>query len=147
MQITLYNNQSAPNVVHKSKTAIRTINGVLKENTNRENVVMTISHFDGWSNINYAYIPEFNRYYYVSVDVLSGQRLKLTMHSDALSSFWGSYKSSQCIARRSTSSVNPDIADNCLRFKTQPIYIRRKTTSKFTPTSSSGSYILTVGGK
>lgn len=147
MQIVLYNNQSAQNVVHKSKTTIKTCNGTCKENVNRETAVFTISHFEGWQNINYAYVPEFGRYYYVSVDLLNGMRLKLTMKSDALSTFWGNYKVSQCIARRSTSNVNPDIADECLKFKSQPIYIRRKTSSKFTPTSNSGSYILTVGGK
>ena len=147
MQIILYNNHSAPNVVHKSKTQIKTCNGTCKENVNRENVVLTISHFEGWNAINYAYIPEFSRFYFVSVDLMSGQRLRLTMRSDALSTFWGSYKASQCIAKRSTSNFNPDIPDECMRFKSQPIYIRRKTSSKFTPTSNSGSYVLTVGGK
>lgn len=147
MQIILYNNHSAQNVVHKSKTQIKVCNGVCKENVNRESAVFTISHFDGWQNINYAYVPEFARYYYVSVDLLNGMRLKLTMKSDALSTFWGNYKTSQCIAKRSTSNFNPDIADECLKFKSQPIYIRRKTSSHFTPTSNSGSYILTVGGK
>lgn len=147
MQIILYNNHSAQNVVHKSKTQIKVCNGVCKENVNRESAVFTISYFADWQNINYAYVPEFARYYYVSVDLLNGMRLKLTMKSDALSSFWGNYKTSQCIAKRSTSNFNPDISDECLKFKSQPIYIRRKTSSKFTPTSNSGSYILTVGGK
>ena len=147
MQIILYNNHSAQNVVHKIKTQIKICNGICKENVNRESAVFTISHFSGWENINYAYIPEFGRYYYVSVDLLNGMRLKLTMKSDALSTFWDSYKASQCIAKRSTSNFNPDIADECLKFKSQPIYIRRKTSSKFTPTSNSGSYVLTVGGK
>lgn len=148
MQIVLYNCSSAPNVVHKHKSVVTTLNGTLKENTNRENVVMTIGHFEGWSGVNYAYIPEFKRYYFVSIDVLNGLRLKLSMKSDALSSFWSDYANSQCVAKRSTSSFNTQIPDNVLAFKNQPKIIRRKTSSKFTPSSSMGGcYILTIGGK
>lgn len=147
MQIILYNNASAPNVVHKRKTLLRTLNGTLKEDVNRESVVVTIPYASDYASINYAYIPDFKRYYFVSVDNLKGVRLKLTMKSDALSSFWNNYAGSQCIAKRSSSAPNKDIADNLVHFKSQPIYIRRKTQSKFTPSSSGGCYILTIGGK
>lgn len=147
MQISLYNNASAPNVVHKRKTLLRTLNGSLKEDVNRESVVVTIPYASDYASINYAYIPDFKRYYFVSVDNLKGLRLKLTMKSDALSSFWNNYAGSQCIAKRSSSAPNKDIADNLVHFKSQPIYIRRKTQSKFTPSSSGGCYILTIGGK
>ena len=147
MQISLYNNASAPNVVHKRKTLLRTLNGTIKEDVNRESVVVTIPYASDYASINYAYIPDFKRYYFVSVDNLKGLRLKLTMKSDALSSFWGNYAGSQCIAKRSSSAPNEDIADNLVHFKSQPIYIRRKTQSKFTPSSNGGCYILTIGGK
>ena len=147
MQISLYNNASAPNVVHKRKTLLSTLNGTIKEDVNRESVVVTIPYASDYASINYAYIPDFKRYYFVSVDNLKGLRLKLTMKSDALSSFWNNYAGSQCIAKRSTSQPNNDIADNLVHFKSQPIYIRRKTQSKFTPSSSGGCYILTIGGK
>ena len=147
MQISLYNNASAPNVVHKRKTLLRTLNGTIKEDVNRESVVVTIPYASDYASINYAYIPDFKRYYFVSVDNLKGLRLKLTMKSDALSSFWNNYAGSQCIAKRSSSAPNKDIADNLVHLKSQPIYIRRKTQSKFTPSSSGGCYILTIGGK
>ena len=147
MELSLYNCSSMPNVIHKSKTLLRTLNGTLKENTNRESVVVTIPYSSDYSSINYAYIPDFKRYYFVSVDCLAGQRLRLTMRSDALSSFWNNYKTSQCIARRSTSNYNPAIKDDLKVFSPQPVYSRRKTLAKFTPSSSGGCYILTVGGK
>lgn len=147
MQVILYNCSSAPNVVHKRKSVVATLNGTLKENTNRESVVLTIGHFENWSGVNYAYIPDFKRYYFVSIDVMNGLRLKLTMKSDALSSFWADYSNSQCIAKRSSSNYNPLLRDDVLAFKPQPIYIRNKTLSKFNPSSSGGCYILTLGGK
>lgn len=147
MQITLYNTSSMPNVVHKAKSVIETLEGDLKENVNRENVIVTIPYTSAFASINYAYIPDFNRYYFVSVDVLSGERLRLTMKSDALSSFWSSYCGSQCIAKRSSSNYNSAIRDDMIAFKPEPKIIRRKTSAKFTPSSSGGCYILTIGGK
>lgn len=147
MQIQLYNCSSQPNVVYKNKTLLDTLNGTLKENVNRENVVVTVPYTSSYASINYAYIPDFKRYYFVSVDNLSGSRLRLTMKSDALSSFWDSYKYSQCIAKRSTSNYNTTIKDDMIAFKPQPEIIRRKTTAKFTPSSTGGCYILTMAGK
>lgn len=147
MQITLYNNASAPNVVHKRKTTLGTLNGVLKEDVNREKVVVHIPYQSYYASINYAYIPEFKRYYFVTVDNLKGLRLKLTMTSDGLSSFWNNYNGSQCIAKRSSSSFNTDIPDTLVHFKSQPKFIRRKSSSKFTPSGNGGCYVLTIGGK
>lgn len=146
MQITLYNNFSAENVVHKTKTLLTTLNGDLLENTNMERVVVTIPYNANYNLINYAYIPEFKRFYFVAVDVLVGQLLRLTMQSDPISSFYESYKKSQCIARRSSSNVNTDIVDNKLPFKPQPKFIFRKCGTAFTPTSSGNCYVLTLGG-
>lgn len=147
MQITLYNSSSMPNVINKAKTVIETLQGDLKENVNRENVVVTIPYTSAYASINYAYIPEFERFYFVSVDCIDGQRLRLTMHSDALSSFWNRYKYSPCIAKRSSSNYNPAIRDDMIAFKPEPVIIRRKTSAKFTPSSSGGCYILTMAGK
>ena len=147
LTLTLYNNSSAPNVVHKKLTQLTSLSGDLKEDVNVENVVLHIPYFSTFASCNYAYIPEFKRYYYVKVDVISGERLKLTMRSDPLMSFYNSYCQSQCIARRSSSNYNFEIADNLLRYRPQPIYLRRKTGYGFTPSSSGGCYVLTIGGK
>lgn len=145
--LTLYNNASAPNVVFKNKSVLGTLTGDLKENTNREHVEITIPYQSNFASINYAYIPEYRRYYYVSVECRTGGLLHLSMDSDGLSSFWNDYKVSPCIARRSTSNYNTDIPDDLIHFKSQPIYIRRKTPQHFTPSSSGGCYVLTIGGK
>lgn len=146
--LTLYNNSSGQNVVYKSKTQVgQSMTGQLIENVNMEHVVLHVPYFNDYSSVNYAYIPEFKRYYYVSIEVMNGGRLKLTMKSDALSSFWGNFQYSQCIAKRSTSNYNNQIRDDVIAFNSKPTIIRRKTTSKFTPSSSGGCYILTIGGK
>lgn len=146
--LTLYNNSSAPNVVYKSISQVgNTLTGQLKENLNMQNVVIHIPYIENYASINFAYIPEFKRYYNVSVEVLNGGRLKLTMRCDVLMSFWSKCNNSQCIAKRSSSSYNPQIVDNVIAFKCQPTLYRGHSTSKFTPSSSGGCYILTIGGK
>lgn len=144
--LTLYNNTSAPNVVRKRITQLHSLTGDLKESAELESVSITIPYVNDFANINYAYIPQFNRYYYVQVTVLNGELIKLDLTSDVLMSFWNSFRNSKCIAKRSSSNFNLMLPDDRLAFSPQPTYIRRKTASKFTPTSS-GSYVLTVGGK
>ncbi len=144
--LTLYNNASAPNVVHKRITTLHTLTGDLKGSAELEQLTMTIPYVSDFAQINYAYIPQFNRYYYVQVEVLNGELIKIDLTSDVLMSFWNSFKNSRAIAKRSSSNYNVLLPDDRLAFSPQPTYIRRKTASKFTPTNS-GSYVLTVGGK
>lgn len=145
--LNLYNNSSAPNVVIKSLTSLATLTGQLKENVNMENVVVHIPYFSDFASCNYARIEQFKRYYNVSIEVMNGNRLKLTMKSDPLSSFWDKYKNSKCIAKRSSSDINPQIVDNVIAFNCKPTLHRSHTTSGFSPSSSGGCYILTIGGK
>ena len=147
MQVILYNNASAHNVVHKQKTQIRTMTGELKENCMMEKITMNITYFSDYYRCNYAYIPEFHRYYYINVALIEGDMVRLIMKSDALSSFYDGYQNSKVIARRSSSSTNPNIVDTASPFKPQPKIIHRKAPIGFTPTSSCYCYVLTLGGK
>ena len=73
--LTLYNNTSAPNVVHKRITQLHTLTGDLKESAELESVTITIPFVNDFASVNYAYIPQFNRYYYVQVTVLTANLL------------------------------------------------------------------------
>ena len=84
MQLKIYNSSSMPNVINKVKTLIDTFEADLIENVNRENVVVTIPYSSAYANINYAYIPEFERYYFVSVDCINGQRLRLNAQAQII---------------------------------------------------------------
>lgn len=147
MEVRLYNNASAHNVVHKSITQIRTMNGELKENCYMEKVTMNVTYFADFYRCNYAYIPAFHRYYYVNVELIDGDMVRLVMKSDALSSFYDGYKNSKVIAKRSSSDVNPNIIDKASPFKPQPMVVPRRTSFEFTPSSSGYCYVLTMGGK
>ena len=147
IRVVLYNNASAHNVVHKQKTQIRDMTGVLKENCMMEKITMNITYFSDYYRCNYAYIPEFHRYYYINVALIEGDQVRLIMKSDALSSFYDGYRNSKIIARRSSSNMNPNIPDDVSPFKPQPKIIHRKTAFGFTPSSTGYCYVLTLGGK
>lgn len=147
MEVQLFNNSSAHNVVHKSKTLLRTIQGELKESCFLEKITMNVSYFSDYYRCNYAWIPEFHRYYYVTVDLIEGNQVRLIMKSDALSSFYDGYKNSKVIARRSSSNCNPNIVDTASPFKPQPTIITRRTSFEFTPSSTGYCYVLAMGGK
>ena len=146
MIVTLMNTSSAHNVVHKQMTTLKTMEGELKENCRMEEVVMNVTYFSDFYRCNYAYIPEFHRYYYCRVTLVENM-IRVSMKSDALTSFYDGYKNSKVIARRSSSDMNPNIVDKSSPFKPQPKIIHRKTNIGFTPSSSGYCYVLTMGGK
>ena len=145
--VTLYNTSSAHNVVKKQKTQLREISGHLKENAYMERITMNVTFFEDYYKCNYAYIPEFHRYYYVTVELIEGNQIRLIMKSDALSSFYDGYKNSKVIARRSSSNCNPNIVDTASPFKPQPAVIDTACDFHFTPTSTGYCYVLALGGK
>lgn len=145
--VVLYNTSSAHNVVRKNKITLRTISGQLKENCYMERITMNVTYFEDYYRCNYAWIEEFKRFYYVTVELVDGGQVRLIMKSDALSSFYDGYKNSKVIARRSSSNCNPNIVDNASPFKPQPFIISKKVNFEFTPSSSGECYVLTMGGK
>lgn len=146
MELQLYNNKSQPNKVYKSKTLIDTLYGDVKENVNIENPSFTVPHFSGFNSVNYAYIPELGRYYFVNVEVLVGGLIKLTMKSDVISTFWGSFRGSPCIARRSSSAPDYRLVDNRVISLPKPEILYRRTNCALT-LSNNNNYVLTVTGK
>ena len=147
MELRLYNTSSAHNVVRKQMSLLATLTGELKENCRMENVTMNVTYFADYYRCNYAYIPEFHRYYYVNVMLIDGNQVRLIMKSDPLTSFYDGYKNSKVIARRSSSNVNPNIPDDRIPFKPVPKIIHRRCGTAFVPSSSGYCYVLTLGGK
>lgn len=146
MYLQLINNKSAKNVVHKNLTVITTFNGDVLEDFNIESPTFTVPIFSDFNKVNYAYINDLGRYYFVRIEVLTGQLLKLTLKSDALTSFWGSFGNSPCIAKRSSSAPDYRIADGRELKLPKPHIVYRKTNLALTP-ATTNNYILTLTGK
>lgn len=122
MTIKLYKVISEKNSVTKKTsdgelTADYTLTGTLKNNTSIIEPTVRIEVDSGIVNCNYAYIPEFSRYYFIRDKVnISNNIWEIVMHSDVLTSFWSGIKTNTVILNRveKKSFTSPLIVDNRL---------------------------------
>lgn len=149
MTITLYRSPGERNRLSRSMTVVKTMNAVeATESINVSNPEVLINRDDSIIGFDYAYIPAFNRYYFLNdMEVVNGQQFKLYLESDPLMSFRDAIFNSSCVAKRSTSSPNMNIVDDLVAFKPIPERKYTKMSTGFTPSAIGGSYILTIGGR
>ena len=98
---------------------------------------------------NYAYIPDFDRYYFVKVSVIRAGLYALSMHCDVLMSYKTQLASCKAVARRTkeageNGNINLYVKDGDL-----PMYAYTEDTvhimGSFSGAWSAGAYVCTVG--
>ena len=97
MNLSLYINNSEKNKLEKSLSDEFSMSGNLRNESSVVNPRIIVQT-DNPSKYNYAYIPEFNRYYFIT-DMTSVRTniWELSMHVDVLMSFKESIKGTQII--------------------------------------------------
>ena len=144
--IITYNNYSDPKVVSKRKTQIEsaTCDFYGDFELGGGDVILNTQTSQ---NCNYAYIAQFNRYYFASPEVLHDGRLILHLKSDPLSSFWSDISKSPCVANRSASNYDPYLQDDFVSIKEKTNYSVRRLSGSFAPSQDGANhYVLTIGG-
>ena len=145
MQITLYNNTKLLNRLERTFSSPVTITGSLRDPMNVINPDIYVEYNSAYLTKNYAYLPDFNRYYYFrnppSVD---GKRMMLHLHADALYNYRDLILKSDCIAERSSSNYNLYLDDDAIMKSSSYDYFSRSLPYEFTP--DNGSYILICAG-
>lgn len=103
MDITLCVNNSEKNKLGKSLSNLNVFSGSLKDETSVTNPVVMME-LENPTGFNYAYIPEFGRYYFIDdmVSVRTGL-WKISMKVDVLESFKNSIRGISVILSDSTS--------------------------------------------
>ena len=66
MKAILYKNTSDNRVLNKSITLVKEVDIELKDDNNVISPIIKLHRFDGCEEVNYLYIEEFSRYYYVN---------------------------------------------------------------------------------
>lgn len=146
--VQLYNNLSDPTVVNKKITLVDTVTCEITDSCELDDPVLLLDMDEtDLPKYNYCYIADFGRYYFCRPQIVNGNQMLISCESDPLKSFWEDISLSECVAERSSSHPNPDLVDDMLPFKPQPVYDVRQLSTGFTPSTSGGCYILTVGGK
>lgn len=111
MNITLYSNRSAPEVMSKNISAIETVSGHLNEACSVETPEVTLIYSSNALSANYLYIPAFSRYYYIRDKIIDGDTIRLVTEVDPLMSFQSGILNSEVIAERSSSTYDAYLND------------------------------------
>lgn len=119
MTITLYRNISEYNAVNKSITELTTLTGTLREESSIIDPVITISDIDSYiGSMNYAYIPEFNRYYFITnIESVRNNLWRVSFHVDVLYTYREQIKGNSAIIERNENEYDLKLNDGL--FKTQ----------------------------
>lgn len=146
--IQLYNNKSPSNFVNKSIELIGSGTGTLRESTSILNPVVTFStviQSQLISSANYAYIDEFNRYYYITdiVSVVNGM-WSISLHVDVLMTYKNGFRGLKAIVARQEHVYNMYLDDGWFMAYQNPI-IETIPFSAAAPFDSE-EYIMIIAG-
>ena len=120
------------------------IDGTLKENCDILNPVILIENA-AVPNYNYAYIPDFGRYYFVSPAENEGRVFwSIPMHVDVLYTWRAGIMSAPCIVAKSSSSYNLYLNDNNYKCYQNPHIFCQRFPSGFNV--SQAKFIMTLFG-
>lgn len=145
MKITLYFNTSEPNRMNKTLTTIASVDGTLRTQSSVINPVIGIATNLNFSNVNYMYIDEFHRYYFIN-DIVSVRNgiWEISAHVDVLSTYAKQVSMLPCVIGRNEYEYNLFLEDDRFLVNSNRLVQTVEFPNKF-PTSGS-NYIITISG-
>ena len=145
MQITLYTQTKPYNSLVRNMINPVTLTGVLRNACDILNVEIEIEYNAVNITKNYAFIPEFGRFYYFrKPPTIEGKRIVLHLHGDSLYNFRNNIYNSYCVAERSSSNYDLMLPDSVVMGEQGYNIFNRVLPYKFHP--EAGEYILTIAG-
>lgn len=146
ISLTLYQNKSYSNVVNKTLVMTGTFaQASLKESTSLINPVFLIQGMnDGLiSRTNYAYVPVFNRYYYINnIIAVRTDLWEFECHVDVLMSYKSVINNSTGLIRRQENSYNLYLDDPKSKVYQNPIIVTKAFPGGF----NTESFVFSVNG-
>lgn len=115
MTINLFTNTSPSNYVDKAITPVVSLEGTLREPTSIIDPIIVIQR-DSPVGFNYAYIPDFNRYYFVKEVVsVNNSLISVAMHIDVLMTFKTAIRGMDAIIKRQENKWNLYLDDGIFK--------------------------------
>jgi hypothetical protein len=146
--IQLHYNKDPLNKISKNigaGTLVRTVSGVLREETQVVDPDILIYYDGTLTDCNYAYISELSRYYYImGIESVRTGLWKVTMHCDVLKTFSEGILGSQCIVSKNSKKFNLLLNDDEYKCYQNPYIFTQNFPSGFD--SQTPSYILALLG-
>lgn len=89
MEVNLYSiSKKVNSTMQPPGNPVASLDCKLKENTSIMNPSIIITGLDSWTSVNYAYIPDFHRYYFIqNVTALNNTTCQIDLDVDVLASF------------------------------------------------------------
>ena len=143
MEIILYYNASEKITLDKELTQIGTIEGRLFQDTSITKPSIMFDLDTAVFSANYLYIPQFNRYYFITDVVnVSANKWQIQARVDVLTSFKSAIRENTAIIERQENKYNLYLDDKYYRaYQNEDIQYK-----KFSGTLPSDKYILVVNG-
>ena len=146
MNIVLYTNNSETERIKKELTEVSQLTGTLREGCDIINPVIRIDGTGQKTNLlsmNYAYIEDFGRYYFIDDITLERNNLYiLHMSVDVLMSFAEQILQQTAIIARQENEWNLNLNDDEFKIYQNPIIKTKKFPTGFTEEA----YILAIAG-
>ena len=145
MIIQIQQTMSEKNKIGKSISTLYTASGVLREETSIINPVIRLSgvNVPSLKNANYMYIPDFNRYYFITdIKSIRNGLIEISGHVDVLQTYAGKIRNNTAIIKRNANSWNLYIEDGLFKTCANPHIFTKEFPSGF----KDPSYVLFVAG-
>ena len=141
--IVLMNNQEELNKISKSPTTVMTLTGTLREETDLVNPQINIEYSGTLTNVNYMYIAEFHRYYFITkIESIRTNLWRVYAHCDVLKTYSEAILGTEAVVARSESKWNLYLNDSMFKCYANPRLQIAKFSGKFT----GESYVLIMNG-
>lgn len=102
MNIQIGRTNSEPNRLDKVFTVVKNIQGNLNHDSNVINPTIVFEYDEALVGCNYAYIPAWNRYYYITDIRIINQTIMIAFHVDVLKTYSSNIKGSVAHITRSS---------------------------------------------
>ena len=145
MIIHIQQTTSEKNRIGKSISTLYTAHGALREETSIINPVIRISgaNVPSLKNANYMYIPDFNRYYFITdIKSIRNGLIEISGHVDVLQTYAGQIRNNTAIIKRNANSWNLYIEDGLFKTYANPHIFTKLFPSGF----KNPSFVLSVAG-
>ena len=141
--VNLMNNQEELNKISKNPSIVMTLNGTLREETDIVNPAINIEYDGTLTNVNYMYIPEFHRYYFITkIESVRTKLWRVYGHCDVLKTYAQAILNTPCVVARNENRYNLYLNDSYFKVYSNPRFEVINFPNKF----SGFSYVLTMKG-
>ena len=141
--ITFMNNQEELNKITKRPSSVTTLSGHLREETDIVNPVINIEYRGTLTNVNYMWIPEFHRYYFITkIESVRTGLWRVYGHCDVLKTYAEAILGTPCVVARNEKQYNLMLNDSYFKVYANP----RLQVVNFPNKFSGYSYVLVMKG-